>query len=107
MCRVIFILFYFLRTSSARRGEGGGALPDFCFCFFPCSADHKRDWPPCKVVFQGSSRYTFFFGTDGYGFQEPRIQMVRGCYGFHIIAVGTWTVPIETRFAAVRFTVPG
>ena len=18
---------------------------------FPCSADHERDWPPCKVVF--------------------------------------------------------
>ena len=25
-----------------------GALPDF---FFFCSADHERDWPPCKVVF--------------------------------------------------------
>ena len=23
-------------------------------CFFPpCSADHERDWPPCKVVFFG------------------------------------------------------
>ena len=20
---------------------------------FPCSADHERDWPPCKVVFFG------------------------------------------------------
>ena len=30
----------------------------------------------------------FLFGTDGYDFQEPRVQMVRG-YGFHvIIAVG-------------------
>ena len=28
----------------------------------------------------------FLFGTDGYGFQEPRVQMVRG-YGFHMIAV--------------------
>ena len=34
----------------------------------------------------------FLFCTDGYGFQEPRVQMVRG-YGFHIIAVGTWMVP--------------
>ena len=39
-------------------GEGGGgvggecALPDFLFFnFFPCSADHERDWPPCKVFF--------------------------------------------------------
>ena len=29
-------------------------LPDFLFLFsFPYSADHKRDWPPCKVVFSG------------------------------------------------------
>ena len=25
----------------------------FFFSFFPCSADHERDWPPCKVVFFG------------------------------------------------------
>ena len=25
----------------------------FSFSFFPCSADHERDWPPCKVVFSG------------------------------------------------------
>ena len=28
-------------------------LPDFSFSFFPCSADHERDWSPCKVVFFG------------------------------------------------------
>ena len=28
----------------------------------------------------------FLFGTDGYGLQEPRVQLVRG-YGFYIIAV--------------------
>ena len=43
-------------------------------------------------IFQGSSRYNVLFGTDGDGFQEPRVQMVRG-YGFHIITVGTWMVP--------------
>ena len=56
--RVIFFFFFLIiRTSSARDGgggegggEGGGALPDF---FFSCSADHERDWPPCKVVFFG------------------------------------------------------
>ena len=48
--RDFFILFSILRTSSAR---GEGALPGFFFFFFPCSADHKRDWPPCKVVFFG------------------------------------------------------
>ena len=25
----------------------------FYFYFFPCSANHERDWPPCKVVFFG------------------------------------------------------
>ena len=34
---------------------GGVALLDFLFLlYFPgCSADHERDWPPCKVVFSG------------------------------------------------------
>ena len=45
-------LFYFPRTSSA--GEAGGALPDFLFSYFTCSAYyHERDWPPRKVVFFG------------------------------------------------------
>ena len=34
-------------------GGGGGALPDF-FCLFSCSADHERDWPTCKLVFNTS-----------------------------------------------------
>ena len=50
----------------------------------------------------GTSRYSgkiralpgslFWFCTDGYGFQQPRVQMVSG-YSFHIIAVGAWMVP--------------
>ena len=48
---VIFILF---SPNEQRGGGGGGALPDFSFYyFFLCSAGHKRDWPPCKVVFSG------------------------------------------------------
>ena len=34
-------------------GGGGGRCQTFYFLFFPCSADHERDWPPCKVVFFG------------------------------------------------------
>ena len=45
-----FIIFIFSPNEQRARG-GGGALPDFFFSFFPCSADHERDWPPCKVVF--------------------------------------------------------
>ena len=40
---------------------GGRALPDYDFLFlflFPCSADHERDWPPCKVVFFGLAANT-------------------------------------------------
>ena len=33
-----------------REGGGVGAARLFFVCF-PCSADHERDWPPCKVVF--------------------------------------------------------
>ena len=58
MRRVIFYFFFvlflfFLRTSSARGGGGGVRCQTFSFSFFPCSADHERDWPPCKVVFFG------------------------------------------------------
>ena len=65
--------------SSAGWG-GGGVLPDFFF--FPCSADHERDWPPCKVVFfvglatntlnvrnncsEGQDAFRFFFKQNCY-----------------------------------------
>ncbi|CAN0337065.1 unnamed protein product, partial [Ascophyllum nodosum] len=48
---IFYFYFYFLRTSSARRGRGRAAR--LSFSFFPCSADHERDWPQCKVVFFG------------------------------------------------------
>ena len=58
MRRVTFILFSPINTIISINNEHrrrGGALPDYdFFCsFFPCSADHQRDWPPCKVVFFG------------------------------------------------------
>ena len=34
-------------------GGGGYAARLFLLFSFPCSADHERDWPPCKVVFSG------------------------------------------------------
>ena len=34
-------------------------LPDVFLLFsFPCSADHERDWPPCKVVLFGLATNT-------------------------------------------------
>ena len=44
---------YFLRTSSVGDGGGGVCYQAFLLFSFPCSADHNRDWPPCKVVFSG------------------------------------------------------
>ena len=33
-------------------------LPDFLFLFpFPCSADHERDWPPCKESVQHNGEF--------------------------------------------------
>ena len=50
----IGFVFIFFSPNEQRAGGGGGALPDFFFfLFFPCSADHEREWPPCKVVYSG------------------------------------------------------
>ena len=43
-------LFFPLGTSSVERG---GAVRHSLSLFFPCSADHERDWPRCKVFFSG------------------------------------------------------
>ena len=51
------ILFYWVVIFSERAvwgvGGGGYAARLFLLFSFPCSADHERDWPPCKVVFSG------------------------------------------------------
>ena len=39
-------------------GGGGYAARLFLVSSFPCSADHERDWPPCKVVFFGLATNT-------------------------------------------------
>ena len=52
--RDFIFIFLFLFERAARWGGGGRALPVFFFLlFFPCSADHERDWPPCKEAFFG------------------------------------------------------
>ena len=44
---LIFIVIF------SERAARGGAARLFLLLFFPCSADHERDWPACKVVFFG------------------------------------------------------
>ena len=53
--RSAFVCRYVEQRRRARR-EGRG-LPGFFFSLFPCSADHKRNWPPCKVVFWVGNPY--------------------------------------------------
>ena len=47
---------YFLRMSSV--GGWRYAAKLFLLFCFPCSADHERDWPPCKVLFSGLATNT-------------------------------------------------
>ena len=45
--------FSFFSPNEQRAAGEGVRCRLFLFHFFPCSADHERDWPPCKVVFFG------------------------------------------------------
>ena len=55
------------------------ALSDFLLFYFPCSADHKRDGPPYKVVFRlikycmfnvRKQRFDTIFPPDGVDAQK-------------------------------------
>ena len=46
-------VFFFFSPNEQRVGGGGGGCAARLFFFSPCSADHERDWPPCKVIFFG------------------------------------------------------
>ena len=46
------------------------------FSFFPCSADHERDWPPCKVVFFGLA--TNALNVRNFCFRSKRVDRCVG-----------------------------
>ena len=46
------VIFFSFRNEQ-RAGGGGAVRLFFLLLFFPCSADHEQDWPPCKVVVFG------------------------------------------------------
>ena len=46
-------LIRYIKTSSVGGGGGECAARLFILFFFPCSADHERGRPPCKVAFFG------------------------------------------------------
>ena len=50
------VIFHFLFSPNEKRAGGAGwgdTARLFLFFFLPCSVDHERDWPPCKVFFFG------------------------------------------------------
>ena len=67
-----FFSSFFFFSERAARGGGGGRCQTFSFSFFPCSADHERDWPPCKVVFFG-------LATDALNVRNNFSSQTGGC----------------------------
>ena len=59
----LLVHIFFLRTSIV---GGGGAARLFLLSFFPCSADHERDWLTCKVVFSGWQPIRRMFYVDAF-----------------------------------------
>ena len=56
-------IYNFFFSERAARAGGGGRCQTFLF-FFPCSADHEREWPPCKVVFFGLATNALNVGNN-------------------------------------------
>ena len=87
MRHVICILF---SPKEQRGGWGGGMLPDFFrFLFFPCSADHERDWPPCNILsFFGLATNTLIVRSN----IKNMVCMCRNVYYLIVESVGIRTL---------------
>ena len=67
-------------------GVGGeyAARRFLLFFYFPCSADHERDWPPCKVVFRVGNQYAECeepLGGCSEGLDAFRFFFLKHCLG--------------------------
>ena len=80
-------VFIYFSPNEQCGGVGGGyAARRFLLLFFPCSADHERDWPPCKVVFFGLATNTLNVRNNNninnamlYGVTESPCGLPKSC----------------------------
>ena len=105
-------IFYFILFSpneqrgggGGRGGAGGGGCRQTFFFFFLWSADHERDWQPCKVVFRVGNQYA---ECEKHKQQQPELHFEakttvsfllpinRSTCFFSVVEVSAcfWTVP--------------
>ena len=75
-------------SPNEQRAEGGAARLFLSF-FFPCSADHERDWPPCKKVpgsFFGLATNALNVRNNSNRFFFKQQQRFCGCCAILIVA---------------------
>ena len=64
LVRACFLFFSSVPAAWGGGGVGGLLLADFRFLLsFPYPSNHKRDWPPCEVVFFGLATDTLNVGN--------------------------------------------
>ena len=76
-------------------------LPDFSFS--PCSADHERDWPPCKVALATN---TLNVRNNNNNNNNVRTMFEQRCHPVNTMPVDTITkdLPISPRFSPYEFS---
>ena len=92
-----------ISPNEQRAGEvgGGGRCQTFFFLlfFFPCSADHERGWPPCKVVFFGLATNALNVRNNNNFFYD---------YQYYLLVIGLYFAGLRrVRFFMFSFTCIG
>ena len=67
----------------AARNRGGGGDPSS----FSCSADHERDWPPCKVVSSLLRVGNQCAGCEKQQTVDPKLQPSGNPFKYHVVAL--------------------
>ena len=64
LSHIYIYIYIYIYSPNEQRAGGGDAARLFFLLFSPCSADHERDWPPCKVVFFGLATNALNVGNN-------------------------------------------